>query len=102
MNLEDMENFRDRMIKKFGVMPFKQSDGGIGLMGKGSTHSYEYTDELENQLNQEKQRREDAEKALSDWIAWEESQINKEGEYTGVDINNLINQGRSHFDKYDQ
>jgi hypothetical protein len=47
MNLEDMENFRDRILKKFCVMPFKQSDGGIGLMGKGSIYNYGCIKEFE-------------------------------------------------------
>ena len=45
-------------------MPFKQSNGGIGLAGKGVTHSYEYTSSLEKQLAETQDRLKDAESVL--------------------------------------
>lgn len=45
-----MKEFEKTILKKFGVMPFKQSDGGLGLMGKGAFDSYDKTRELEQKL----------------------------------------------------
>lgn len=45
--MSEYEDFKEIILNKFGVMPFRQSDGGMGLMGKGVPHSYEKTEMLE-------------------------------------------------------